>query len=351
MTEARSIDLAVIPGDGIGPEIITEAQRILTRACELENITVNPTHYKLGAEHWLETGETLPDSTMESLKQHDAILFGAIGADPRSGQIPSGLIEREMLLKLRFAFDHYINLRPSRLYPGAVSPLANPGNIDFVVVREGTEGPYIGNGGVIRQGTPHEIATEVSLNTAHGVERLVRYAFELASTRRKKVTLVHKTNVLTHAGRLYNRYFAEIAAEFPEVETDYLHIDATTIFMVTDPARFDVIVTDNLFGDIITDLAGAVTGGIGYAASGNINAVGEFPSMFEPVHGSAPDIAGQNKANPTAAILAGAMLLRHLGHAAAAARIEDAVEADMRENGATVRGTDQVGADVLARLG
>ena len=351
MTEARSIDLAVIPGDGIGPEIITEAQRILTRACELENITVTPTHYKLGAEHWLETGETLPDSTMDTLKQHDAILFGAIGADPRSGQIPSGLIEREMLLKLRFAFDHYINLRPSRLYPGAVSPLANPGNIDFVVVREGTEGPYIGNGGVIRGGTPHEIATEVSLNTAHGVERLVRYAFELASTRRKKVTLVHKTNVLTHAGRLYNRYFTEIATEFPEVETDYLHIDATTIFMVTDPARFDVIVTDNLFGDIITDLAGAVTGGIGYAASGNINAVGEFPSMFEPVHGSAPDIARQNKANPTAAILAGAMLLRHLGHDAAAARIEDAVEADMRENGASVRGTDQVGADVLARLG
>ncbi len=326
MTEARSIDLAVIPGDGIGPEIITEAQRILTRACELENITVTPTHYKLGAEHWLETGETLPE-------------------------IPSGLIEREMLLKLRFAFDHYINLRPSRLYPGAVSPLANPGNIDFVVVREGTEGPYIGNGGVIRGGTPHEIATEVSLNTAHGVERLVRYAFELAATRRKKVTLVHKTNVLTHAGRLYNRYFSEIAKEFPEVETDYLHIDATTIFMVTDPARFDVIVTDNLFGDIITDLAGAVTGGIGYAASGNINAVGEFPSMFEPVHGSAPDIARQNKANPTAAILAGAMLLRHLGHDAAAARIEDAVEADMRENGASVRGTDQVGADVLARLG
>ena len=351
MTEARSIDLAVIPGDGIGPEIITEAQRILTRACELENITVTPTHYKLGAEHWLETGETLPESTMDALKQHDAILFGAIGADPRSGQIPSGLIEREMLLKLRFAFDHYINLRPSRLYPGAVSPLANPGNIDFVVVREGTEGPYIGNGGVIRGGTPHEIATEVSLNTAHGVERLVRYAFELAATRRKKVTLVHKTNVLTHAGRLYNRYFTEIAAEFPEVETDYLHIDATTIFMVTDPARFDVIVTDNLFGDIITDLAGAVTGGIGYAASGNINAVGEFPSMFEPVHGSAPDIARQNKANPTAAILAGAMLLRHLGHDAAAARIEDAVEADMRENGASVRGTNQVGADVLARLG
>ena len=251
---------------------------------------------------------------MDALKQHDAILFGAIGADPRSGKIPSGLIEREMLLKLRFAFDHYINLRPSRLYPGAVSPLANPGNIDFVVVREGTEGPYIGNGGVIRQGTPYEIATEVSLNTAHGVERLVRYAFELASTRRKKVTLVHKTNVLTHAGRLYNRYFTEIAAEFPEVETDYLHIDATTIFMVTDP-------------------------------------VGEFPSMFEPVHGSAPDIARQNKANPTAAILAGAMLLRHLGHDTAAARIEDAVEADMRENGASVRGTDQVGADVLARLG
>ena len=342
MTTERSINLAVIAGDGIGPEIITEAQRVLQRACELDSIRVDSTDYKLGAEHWLKTGETLPESTMESLKQHDAILFGAIGADPRSGKIPSGLIEREMLLKLRFSFDHYINLRPARLYPGAVSPLSNPGEIDFVVVREGTEGPYVGNGGTIRGGTDAEIATEVSINTAHGVRRLIRYAFELAQSRRKKLTLIHKTNVLVHA--------EEIGREFPEVQTDYLHVDAATIFMTTDPSRFDVIVTDNLFGDILTDQAGAVTGGIGYAASGNINAAGEFPSMFEPVHGSAPDIAGQNKANPTAAILAGAMLLRHLGYESTAVRIEDAVEADMRANGARTRGTDEVGNDVLGFL-
>ena len=351
MTTERFINLAVIAGDGIGPEIITEAQRVLQRACELDSIRVDSTDYKLGAEHWLETGETLPESTMESLKQHDAILFGAIGADPRSGKIPSGLIEREMLLKLRFSFDHYINLRPARLYPGAVSPLSNPGEIDFVVVREGTEGPYVGNGGTIRGGTDAEIATEVSINTAHGVRRLIRYAFELAQSRRKKLTLIHKTNVLVHAGRLYTRIFEEIGREFPEVQTDYLHVDAATIFMTTDPSRFDVIVTDNLFGDILTDQAGAVTGGIGYAASGNINAVGEFPSMFEPVHGSAPDIAGQNKANPTAAILAGAMLLRHLGYESTAVRIEDAVETDMRANGARTRGTDEVGNDVLGFLG
>ena len=351
MTTERSINLAVIAGDGIGPEIITEAQRVLQRACELDSIRVDSTDYKLGAEHWLKTGETLPESTMEALKQHDAILFGAIGADPRSGKIPSGLIEREMLLKLRFSFDHYINLRPARLYPGAVSPLRNPGEIDFVVVREGTEGPYVGNGGTIRGGTDAEIATEVSINTAHGVRRLIRYAFELAQSRRKKLTLIHKTNVLVHAGRLYTRLFEEIGRGFPEVQTDYLHVDAATIFMTTDPSRFDVIVTDNLFGDILTDQAGAVTGGIGYAASGNINAVGEFPSMFEPVHGSAPDIAGQNKANPTAAILAGAMLLRHLGYESTAVRIEDAVEADMRANGARTRGTDEVGNDVLGFLG
>ena len=350
MTTERSINLAVIAGDGIGPEIITEAQRVLQRACELDSIRVDSTDYKLGAEHWLKTGETLPESTMESLKQHDAILFGAIGADPRSGKIPSGLIEREMLLKLRFSFDHYINLRPARLYPGAVSPLRNPGEIDFVVVREGTEGPYVGNGGTIRGGTDAEIATEVSINTAHGVRRLIRYAFKLAQSRRKKLTLIHKTNVLVHAGRLYTRLFEEIGREFPEVQTDYLHVDAATIFMTTDPSRFDVIVTDNLFGDILTDQAGAVTGGIGYAASGNINAVGEFPSMFEPVHGSAPDIAGQNKANPTAAILAGAMLLRHLGYESTAVRIEDAVETDMRANGARTRGTDEVGNDVLEFL-
>ncbi len=354
MTEqhlTNSIDLAVIAGDGIGPEIIAQARRVLDRVCELDNITVTSTDYSLGAEHWLKTGETLPESTMDALKKHDAILFGAIGADPRSGDIPSGLIEREMLLKLRFAFDHYINLRPARLYPGAVSPLSNPGEIDFVVVREGTEGPYAGNGGTLREGTQEQIATEVSLNTAHGVSRLIRYAFELAQSRRKKLTLIHKTNVLVHAGRLYTRLFEEIGREFPDVQTDYLHIDAATIFMTTDPSRFDVIVTDNLFGDILTDQAGAVTGGIGYADSGNINAVGKFPSMFEPVHGSAPDIAGQNKANPTATILAAALLLRHLGYESTAVRIEEAVEADMRANGARTRTTVEVGDDVLGFIG
>ena len=314
MTEqhlTNSIDLAVIAGDGIGPEIIAQARRVLDRVCELDSIAVTSTDYSLGAEHWLKTGETLPESTMDALKKHDAILFGAIGADPRS----------------------------------------NPGEIDFVVVREGTEGPYAGNGGTLREGTQEQIATEVSLNTAHGVSRLIRYAFELAQARRKKLTLIHKTNVLVHAGRLYTRLFEEIGREFPDVQTDYLHIDAATIFMTTDPSRFDVIVTDNLFGDILTDQAGAVTGGIGYAASGNINAVGKFPSMFEPVHGSAPDIAGQNKANPTATILAAALLLRHLGYESTAVRIEEAVEADMRANGARTRTTVEVGDDVLGFIG
>ncbi|ORC22220.1 3-isopropylmalate dehydrogenase [Rothia nasimurium] len=352
MTETRSINLAVIPGDGIGPEVVAQAHRVLTRAAELENITVTSTEYPLGAEHWLATGQTLTEETKTALAQHDAILFGAVGADPRSSAVPSGLIEREILLNLRFSFDHYINLRPSRLFPGAVSPLTNPGDIDFVVVREGTEGPYAGNGGVLRAGTDAEIATEVSVNTAYGIERLVRYAFDLAASReKKKLTLIHKTNVLVNAGALYNRIFNQVAKEYPQVTTDYLHIDAATIFFTTDPARFDVIVTDNLFGDILTDQAGAITGGIGYAACGNINASGTYPSMFEPVHGSAPDIAGQNKANPTATVLAAAMLLRHLGYEASAARIEQAVEADLAANPGATRATDQIGDAILAQLG
>ncbi|MFC6353737.1 3-isopropylmalate dehydrogenase [Rothia nasimurium] len=351
MTENSSINLAVIPGDGIGPEVVAQAHRVLTRAAELDNITVTSTEYPLGAEHWLATGQTLTEETKTKLAQHDAILFGAVGADPRSSAVPSGLIEREILLNLRFSFDHYINLRPSRLFPGAVSPLTNPGDIDFVVVREGTEGPYAGNGGVLRAGTDAEIATEVSVNTAYGIERLVRYAFELAASReKKKLTLIHKTNVLVNAGALYNRIFNKVAEEYPQVTTDYLHIDAATIFFTTDPARFDVIVTDNLFGDILTDQAGAITGGIGYAACGNINADGTYPSMFEPVHGSAPDIAGQNKANPTATVLAAAMLLRHLGHETSAARIEQAVEADLAANPGATRATDEIGDAILAQL-
>lgn len=353
---ASTIDLAVIPGDGIGPEVTAEAVKVLEKAAAAEGIVLQQTHYKLGAQHWLETGETLPEETLADLRTRDAILFGAVGAAPGDTRIPSGIIERELLLKLRFSLDHFVNLRPSRLYPGVGSPLANPGDIDFIVVREGTEGPYVGNGGTLRPGTPHEVATEVSLNTAHGVERVVRDAFRRANDRpRKKLTLVHKHNVLVFAGHLWKRTVEAVAQEFPDVTHDYLHIDAATIFMVTDPARFDVIVTDNLFGDIITDLAAAVTGGIGLAASGNINMERTAPSMFEPVHGSAPDIAGQQKADPTAAILSAALLLDHLGYAAAARKIEAAVVADIAARGAAApdaaaRSTSAIGDAIAAAL-
>jgi 3-isopropylmalate dehydrogenase len=348
---ASTIDLAVIPGDGIGPEVTAEALKVLEKAAAAEGIALQQTHYALGAQHWLETGETLPAETLADLRTRDAILFGAVGAAPGDTRIPSGIIERELLLKLRFSLDHFVNLRPSRLYPGVGSPLANPGNIDFIVVREGTEGPYVGNGGTLRAGTPHEVATEVSLNTAHGVERVVRDAFRRANDRpRKKLTLVHKHNVLVFAGHLWKRTVETVAQEFPEVTHDYLHIDAATIFMVTDPARFDVIVTDNLFGDIITDLAAAITGGIGLAASGNINMERTAPSMFEPVHGSAPDIAGQQKADPTAAILSAALLLDHLGYADAARKIEAAVVADVAGRGGTVRSTSAIGDAIAAAL-
>lgn len=348
---ASSINLAVIPGDGIGPEVIAEAVKVLEKAVAAEGVTLEQTHYKLGAQHWLETGETLPDEVLEDLRTRDAILFGAVGAAPGDTRIPSGIIEREMLLKLRFSLDHYVNLRPSRLYGTVGSPLANPGEIDFIVVREGTEGPYVGNGGTLRGGTPQEVATEVSLNTAHGVERVVRDAFRRASERpRKHLTLVHKHNVLVYAGHLWKRTVEAVAKEFPEVTHDYLHIDAATIFMVTDPSRFDVIVTDNLFGDIITDLAAAVTGGIGLAASGNINMDRTAPSMFEPVHGSAPDIAGQQKADPTAAILSVVLLLDHLGYTGAARRIEAAVIADVESRTGEPRSTAAIGDAIAAAL-
>lgn len=348
----RSIDLAVIPGDGIGPEVIAEAVKVLRRATEAAGVTVNLTEYSLGAEHWLETGEVLTEETLAAIRGHEAILFGAVGAAPGDTRIPSGLIERDLLLKLRFTLDHYVNLRPAKLFPGVPSPLANPGEIDFVVVREGTEGPYVGNGGALRVGTAHEIATEVSVNTAHGVERVVRDAFSRAAQReRKKVTLVHKHNVLVHAGHLWRRTVEAVAAEFPDVSWDYMHVDAATIFMTTDPSRFDVIVTDNLFGDILTDLAGAVTGGIGLAASGNINMDRTEPSMFEPVHGSAPDIAGQQKADPTAAILSVALLLEHLGLNDAAASVTRAVEEDITSRAELTdeRGTSEIG-DAIAGL-
>ncbi|MBN9606188.1 MAG: 3-isopropylmalate dehydrogenase [Actinomycetales bacterium] len=345
----RTIDLAVIGGDGIGPEVTTEALRVL-RAAVADEAEVTATEYPFGAEHFLATGHVLDDGDLATLAKHDAILFGAVGGDPRDPRLAGGLIERGLLLKLRFAFDHYVNLRPTKLHPNVTSPLAAPGEVDFVVVREGTEGPYVGNGGSIRVGTPHEIANEVSVNTAHGVERVVRYAFELAERRRRKLTLVHKTNVLTHAGSLWQRTVEAQAADHPEVAWDYLHVDAATIFLVTDPSRFDVIVTDNLFGDILTDLAGAISGGIGLAASGNINPDGAYPSMFEPVHGSAPDIAGQRKADPTAAILSTVLLLEHLGYPEAAARIETAVAEDLAARGSAARSTPETGTAIAERV-
>ena len=346
----RSIALALIPGNGIGPEVVGEAVKVL-EAVVPADVDLTTTLFPFGATHYLATGEILSDDGLDELTRHDAILLGAVGGDPRDPRLAGGLIERGLLLRLRFALDHYVNLRPTRLLPGISSPLADPGTVDFVVVREGTEGPYVGNGGAIRVGTPHEIANEISVNTAYGVERLVRYGFAAASARpRQKLTLVHKTNVLTHAGSLWQRTVDRVALEYPAVAVDYLHVDAATIFLVTDPARFDVIVTDNLFGDILTDLAAAISGGIGLAASGNINPEGRFPSMFEPVHGSAPDIAGQQKADPTAAILSVALLLDHLGLADAAARVNAAVTADLASRGTAARTTSQVGDAIRSLL-
>ncbi|EKF24298.1 3-isopropylmalate dehydrogenase [Mycolicibacterium hassiacum DSM 44199] len=334
--------LAVIPGDGIGPEVIGEALKVLDAVLP----GVERTSYDLGARRYHATGEVLPDSVLEELRGHDAILLGAVG-DP---SVPSGVLERGLLLRIRFELDHHINLRPGRLYPGVRSPLAGDHDIDFVVVREGTEGPYTGTGGAIRVGTPNEIATEVSVNTAFGVRRVVRDAFERAGRRRKHLTLVHKNNVLTHAGSLWWRTVQEIGTEYPDVEISYQHVDAATIHLVTDPGRFDVIVTDNLFGDIITDLAAAVCGGIGLAASGNIDGTRTNPSMFEPVHGSAPDIAGQGVADPTAAVMSVALLLAHVGEHDAAARVDKAVAAHLATRGEAPLSTTEVGERILANL-
>jgi 3-isopropylmalate dehydrogenase len=282
---------------------------------------------------------------MAELAKADVILLGAVG-DPT---VPSGVLERGLLLKLRFAFEHYINLRPAKLYPGVTSPITNNKGIDFLVVREGTEGLYVGAGSLKDEGTKTELAIEESINTYKGVERVIRDAFNRAQNRpRKKLTLVHKNNVLVRAGGLWTRVFNEIAKEFPDVTTDYLHVDAASMFFVTNPERFDVVVTDNLFGDIITDIAAAICGGIGLAASGNINPTGAFPSMFEPVHGSAPDIAGKNLADPTATVLSIAMMLNHLGETKAAAEVEAAVAADLSTRGDKKRSTSEIG-DSLAK--
>jgi 3-isopropylmalate dehydrogenase len=346
---SRTIRLAVIGGDGIGPEVVAEALKVVRAAAP--EVSIDETSYDLGARRWHRTGETLPDAVLEEIRGHDAILLGAVG-DP---SVPSGVLERGLLLRLRFELDHYVNLRPVRLYPGVASPLASarPESVDMVVVREGTEGPYTGAGGAMRKGTPAEIATQESVNTAFGVQRVARYAFGKAMARpRRKLTLVHKTNVLTHAGDLWQRTVDGLAKEFADVSVDYCHVDAASMFFVSQPERFDVVVTDNLFGDILTDLGAAVAGGIGLAASGNINPEGTTPSMFEPVHGSAPDIAGQQKADPTAAILSAGLLCEHLGLSAEAARIEQAVAEDLleRQGAWAARTTVEVGDDIAERV-
>ena len=336
-----SFNLAVIAGDGIGPEVVAEGIKVLDAVSAKYGVTFAKTEYDLGAKYWHKTGETLPDSVLADLAKSDVILLGAVG-DPT---VPSGVLERGLLLKLRFAFDHYINLRPAKLWPGTKSPLAGDPAIDFIVVREGTEGPYVGAGGVLAFGTENEIATEESLNTRRGAERVIRDAFARASARpRKKLTLVHKNNVLTRAGGLWTRTFNDVAKEFPDITTDYLHVDAASMFFVTNPERFDVVVTDNLFGDILTDIAAAICGGIGLAASGNINPTGKFPSMFEPVHGSAPDIAGKNLADPTATVMSVAMLLSHLGLNEAAGDVERAVAADLLSRSDSKRSTSEIGS-------
>src|SRR5216684_9028618 len=344
---SSQIRLAVIGGDGIGPEVVAEALKVLKAA----GLSFEETTYDLGAHRWHRTGETLPDSVLEEIRGHQALLLGAVG-DP---SVPSGVLERGLLLRLRFELDQYVNLRPVRLYPGVATPLASvlPGAINMLVVREGTEGPYAGAGGVLRKGTPDEVATQESLNTAFGVRRVARYAFERAAERpAHKLTLVHKTNVLAYAGDLWQRTVDALAKEFSSIAVDYCHVDAATMFFVSQPDRFDVVVTDNLFGDILTDLGAAVAGGIGLAASGNINPEKTAPSMFEPVHGSAPDIAGQSKADPTAAILSAGMLCAHLGLSAAAAKIEQAVSDDVldRAGGPAARTTVEIGDDIAKRV-
>ena len=325
--------IAVIGGDGIGPEVTTEALKVIRAA----GVDVSTTDFDLGGARYLRDGEILSDSTLNQLRDFDAILLGAVGTP----DVPPGVIERGLLLKMRFELDLYVNQRP---FIGTAPGHSKPH--DFIVIRENTEGPYVGEGGVLRKGTQHEVATQGSVNTRMGVERCVRYAFELAAKReRKHVTLVHKTNVLTFAGDLWQRTFDLVAKEFPYVGTAYNHVDAACIYFVQDPHRYDVIVTDNLFGDILTDLGGAVSGGIGLASSANLNPARTGPSMFEPVHGSAPDIVGTGKANPTAAILSAALMLDFLGESAAADRIRAACAEPVEGD------TVGIGNAIAARVG
>lgn len=342
-----SIKLAVIGGDGIGPDVVAEGIKVLDAISKKYDVSFEKTSFELGAISWRKTGEALSDAVLAEIAKNDVILFGAVG----DFNVPNGILERGIILKLRFAFDHYVNLRPAKLLPGVATPLVSMEPIDFIVVREGTEGPYAGSGGNFASGTQREVATEESINTRHGVERVIRDAFERAAVRdRKKLTMVHKNNVLVHAGDLWTRTFNEVAKEYPSVTTEYLHADATAMFLVTNPERFDVIVTDNLFGDLLTDIAAVICGGIGLAASGNINPEKKFPSMFEPVHGSAPDIAGKGIADPTATVMSVAMMLDHLGLTDAARDVERAVAKDLAARGNTKRSTSEIGDALVAAL-
>ncbi len=333
--------IAVIGGDGIGSEVLAEALKVVGAT----GVRLDTKSFELGAKHYLSTGEVLDDSTLTELRDFDAILLGAVGPAIGSTEIPPGTLERGLLLKLRFALDLYINQRPFR--SPDTSPTYVGKHVDMVVIRENTEGTYAGEGGFLRKGTPHEIATQGSVNTRFGVERAIRYAFSLAMSRpRRHLTLVHKTNVLTFAGDLWQRTFDEVAMEFPEVTVAYNHVDAACIYMVEAPERYDVIVTDNLFGDILTDLAGAISGGIGLAASGNLNPERTSPSLFEPVHGAAHDIVGTGRANPTAAIRSAAMMLEFLGEKDAALKIFNALES-VPEPGLK---TDEVGTYYAERI-
>jgi 3-isopropylmalate dehydrogenase len=314
----RTYRVAVLGGDGIGPEVTDAALQVVKAA----GVSFEATPYELGATRYLKDGFVLDDATLEELRGYDAILLGAIGPAIGDARIPGGVLERGLLLRLRFGLDLYINYRPFR---GVVGSIAE--GREFAIVRENTEGPYAGEGGVLRYGTAHEIATQGSVNTRFGVERCVRYAFERAAIlERPKLTLVHKTNVLTFAGDLWSRVVGEVAQEFKDVEVDYNHVDAACIYLVESPERYGIIVTDNLFGDILSDLAGAVTGGIGYAASANLNPARTGASLFEPVHGAAHDIKGTGKANPLAAVSSAVLMLEHLGEQEAASRIARAVQ-------------------------
>ena len=352
--------IAVMPGDGVGKEVVPEGLKVLKEASRKFGFTYSTTDYPFGGEYYLEKKITLPDSALKELAAHDAILFGAVGVDPRgSSQIPQGILETEILLKMRFELDQYINLRPTRLLPGVPTPLKNagPNDIDMIIVRENTEGLYAGNGGFLYKNTPHEVANQIEVTTRHGVERAIRYAFEYAKQfGRKKVTLVAKTNVLRFAHNLWLRAFEEVKAEYPQIATDYHHVDACTMYMVTKPQIYDVIVTTNMFGDIITDLGAAIQGGMGMAASGNLNPTRQTASMFEPVHGSAPDIAGKGYANPIATFLSVAMMLDFLGQSKAAAAIQKAcqeVVADKKNHTRDLGGTantHDVGDAVCAKI-